>query len=94
MWVAMRPGHGTDTPIPESGHGCLGHGVDRCPAGHVAPHADDLCAAVGERAGRSVERRLLDVGEDDIHALRGEALGERPPDAARSAGDDRHLAGQ
>ncbi len=36
----------------------------------------------------------VDVGDDRAHALVGEALDERTPDAARAAGDDRDLAGE
>ena len=41
-----------------------------------------------------VEQRLVDVGQDDLHALGQEPLAQCPPDAAAAAGDDGGLAPQ
>ena len=41
-----------------------------------------------------VERSRLDVGRDDVRAVRRERMGEAPADAAAGAGDDRDLAGE
>src|SRR5262249_18832080 len=52
-----------------------GHGEHRRPAG-------------AERRGRLLERLRLDVGQDDLRTLGGEAVGERATDSARAGGDD------
>ena len=39
-------------------------------------------------SSNGAERRFLDVGEDDAHAVGGETLGEAAADAAGGAGDD------
>jgi len=41
-----------------------------------------------------VKRRLLDIRDDDPHALAGKALGKRSTYAARSSRNHRHFAGK
>ena len=50
---------------------------------HVGEHTDRA-----ELGGRRLERRLLDVGDDDVHPRIDEPRRHRAADATRSAGDD------
>ena len=61
----------------------------RPPASRARP--EPSAAPLG-RAWRAAVR--LDVGHHHLHALGGEALGEREPDPARRAGDHRDLPGE
>jgi hypothetical protein len=57
----------------------------------VGADRDYGCARCRYLALGLLERRLLDVGKHDAHAFGREPIGESPPDAARRAGDNRHL---
>ena len=73
--------------VPKRSHDVIGEGLHRRRIADIGLHTDDA-----ELTGRRLERGRLDVGDDDLHAIRGEPGGHRPPDATRPAGDDRDLA--
>ena len=58
---------------------------------NVGPHSEDIRPARIELVPGRVEGSLLDVGQDDLHAFGGPAVGQCPADAAGRAGDDRDL---
>ena len=66
--------------------------LDGLVARHVGAHADDLGTGRLELGDRGVERALLDVGEDDLHALGDEPVGQRPADPRCRARDHGDLA--
>ena len=67
----------------------LDHGFE---ARDVGDDADRAWRHAMYRGDGAVERGLLDVGEHDVRAFAGEALGDREPDAAGAAGDDGGLS--
>src|SRR4051794_21546325 len=62
-------------------------GIDLIRVGHVGDDGPDVRAVGVETLDRSVQCRLLDVGQDDPDALCKEPLGQAQPDAA---GRSRH----
>ena len=88
-------GVGDDDVDPAVGEDRLAEGgLDRILVGHVGPGVDDRVPAEpgAEFGNRRLEARLVDVGEHDACAFAHEARGDRPPDSARSAGDERDAA--
>ena len=79
---------GGTEPVERLGGEC----VDGGGVGNVGPHRENFGAGVTELLGRTLERRFLDVAQNQPHPLSGEALGHREPDAAGTAGDHRRLA--
>ena len=59
--------------------------------GGVADARRDVAAVLGQPRRHLGEPRLVDVGQHHVHALGDEPLGQRQPDTARRAGDDRDL---
>ena len=66
------------------------YGVDVGGVRDVGRHAEHGGPRRRERRDRLGQRRLLHVGQHEAHPRVGEALGHRPPDPARPAGDDRY----
>ena len=64
--------------------------VDRVPARDVGRHREHIA----EPRRRRLERRRVDIGEDDPHACRGEGLAQREADATRGTGHDCDLVGE
>jgi hypothetical protein len=56
--------------------------------------ADEPCLLAADSGDGLRAPALVDVGDDDVRALRREALGDRPAGAHRRAGDDRCGAGE
>jgi hypothetical protein len=65
---------------------------DRVGARHVGEHAEDVVLLLPQRRDGALERALLDVGEDDLHAFLRETRREAEADAAGGAGNNRYLA--
>ena len=59
---------------------------------HVGPHREGLDAVGGDLLGGGGQGVVLHVGQDDVQAGGGEALGQGEPDAARRPGDDRDVS--
>ncbi len=75
-----------DVDVAEFGVDRLGHGGDGGFRRHVAIHRDGL-AAGGFHHFYGLFA-INDVDDRDMHAVLGQPLGERLPDAAGGAGDD------
>ena len=66
--------------------------LDRLQRRDVGDDTDDVAALVAQLGGRLLHEVGHDVGDDRLHALVGEALDQRAPDALAAAGDDGDLA--
>jgi hypothetical protein len=74
---------------------CLAHhSLDVVAADHVHSERERLAAGRGDLGRHPRRLRLVQVGDRDAGALMGQPEGDRPPDAAAGAGDDRDLAAQ
>ena len=65
--------------------------LDRREVGDVGDDAEHVETFGFQVLDCRLQRRLLDVGQHDLHALTGEAFSHRPADAAGSARDDCNL---
>src|SRR6202011_4570318 len=61
-------------------------------AGDVVVQIAGLAALLADRRGQFLALDVLQVGDDDCRAFLGQPFGAGRPDAARAAGDQRHLA--
>ena len=68
------------------------HGVDRGGAAHIDLNRRRLAAGARDALGDTLRVLRDDVGDDDVRALRGHALGPRLPDARAAADDQRDAA--
>ena len=75
---------------PERAERGVGQAVDGLGRRHVGRHGEHLDAGGLDRRLRRGQRVGLDVGEHEVHALGGEAVGGGQPDPARRAGHDGH----
>ena len=84
-----------DVESPKAPDGFFHHGLDREMVAHVGGKRRQLGAGRRCRAERrfSLSKMIgLDAGDGDMHAGAKKARGNRPADAARSAGHDGNLA--
>ena len=72
--------------------GARGERVHALRVRDVGLDGEHFRARVAQLGCGRLEGIALDIGEDDAHALLGEALRQSAPDPARRAGDDRHAA--
>ena len=74
--------------VAEAVDGLVSEGFDGFALHRVDFDADDAALLLFQARDCRVERVGFDVGEDDVHALGGEALGEGVAHSRGSAGDD------
>ena len=77
--------------LAEAGERPLGERVDVARLRHVGRDREHRVAGSGELALGRRQRRRLDVGDDDLHALGREAIDHAAADSARPAGHDGDL---
>ena len=81
-----------DVEAVERGRGPADRRFDRRLVGDVGRQRHDVEAGAGKRRHRFGERVAVDVDQPDTRPLLAEALGGRPADPPRGAGDERALA--
>ena len=70
----------------------LAERIHRGSVRHVGEDGADLDAGSAQFSGRSGERRLLHVGQDEAAACGPEPVSDASPETAGGSGDHRHLA--
>ncbi len=78
-----------DVDVAELGDGLVSQVLQRLAAHRVDDDAEHVAFFLAKLLHLNVERVLLDIGENHVHTLGGEAPREREPYAARRTGDDR-----